>query len=258
MKIILKTLKWLIITLFASVFLLLLFLLLDAGAQKEIPTFDPTQVIAIKEYQAPEDSSLYDSLFASYGTNKELPKGFELQALIALSHYPELVETPIEFRIEPAFIPLSSRPDPITVVFPWIKRKYLVVISNESADFFEPILMHNLPFNEQIGVVGHELAHTVFYLDKSSLQLAQIAYQYEYNNEYKIPFERETDQRAILHGLGYQLYDYSFFTQKSFGRSLEEIKAMEGNMYLGPTEITREMERYEFYRDTLDTPESYF
>ena len=164
-----------------------------------------------REYSPKVDSTLYHSLNNKFGQNKSLAKGFEWQCLLALSHYPELKDTPIEFRVQPAFIPLSSRPDPVSVIFPWIRRKYLVVISNQSADFFEKILLHNTPFNEQIGIIGHELAHTVYYQDKNSFQLAQIAYRYEYDDEFHDAFERATDKRAIAHGLGYQMYDFAFF-----------------------------------------------
>lgn len=204
---------------------------------------------APRTYTSELDSSLYEALLAEFGQHKSLAKGFELQCLIALSHYPELKEVSIDFLVEPAFLPLASRPDPVTVLFPWINRKYLVIISNESADFFEPILMRNLPFNEQVGVVGHELAHTLYYMNKSSLQLGCIAYCYEYDNDFHTNFERDTDKRGVAHGLGYQLYDYAFFVRRAFGNSEEEIAAEEGDTYLSPHEILEEMEEYDFYQE---------
>ena len=90
------------------------------------------------------------------------------------------------------------------------------------------------------------------------MNLARIAYNYEYNNEFQRNFERETDKRAVAHGLGYQLYDFAFFVRKAFGNTQEEIAKEEGNTYLSPKEIANEMTKYSFYKDTLATPSTYF
>jgi len=166
---------------------------------------------------------------------------------LALSHYPELKETHIDFLVEPAFLPLASRPDPKSILFPWIKRKYLVIISDESTDFFEPILLENTPINEQIGIIGHELGHTIYYLDKSALQMAWIAFKYQSDNSFKVDFEREADKIAVAHGLGYQMYDFAYFVRRAFGQSEEKIEEEEGDMYLSPKEILMEMEKYDLY-----------
>lgn len=250
MKIIRRVLKWTSFGILGLLLVVFLLLLLDqdyhevALSEADKASIKPQKVFALEA-----DSSRYDSLFEAYGKNKTLAKGFELQCLLALSHYPELKEVPIEFQVKPSFLPLASRPDPITILFPWLKRKYLVVISNESTDFFEPILLENTPFNEQVGIIGHELAHTVYYLDKSALQIAGIAYRYEFNDLYHDNFERDTDKRAIAHGLGYQMYDFAFFVRRAFGQSEEAIRQDEGGTYLSPKEIAVEMGKYEFYNE---------
>ena len=259
MKIILRLLKWITFGVLGLAALLFLLLVLDPNQHH--PTHQPSEISGIKpqkEFIESEVRPQYDSLLSRFGQNKVLAPGFELQCLLALSHYPELKDANIAFQIKPTFLPLASRPDPVSVVFPWIKRKYLVIISNASADFFEPILLKNTPFNEQIGIIGHELAHSVYYLDKSSLELAWIAYKYEYDDRFHTQFERETDKRAIAHGLGYQMYDFAFFVRKAFGNTQEEIAQEEGDTYLSPKEIAVEMERYDFYLDSLDETGSYF
>ena len=259
MKILLRLLQWVLFSILGLLLIVFLLLALDRDYQSVVLSeTDKKSIKARKEYVPDVDSSLYFSLLSAYGKNKTLAEGFEIQCLLALSHYPELKETPMAFLVQPAFLPLASRPDPISVLFPWIKRKYLVVISNASADFFEPILLHNTPFNEQIGIIGHELAHTVYYQDKSALQLAYIAYCYEYDSYFQTDFEREADKRAIAHGLGYQMYDFAFFVRKAFGQSQEEIEAEEGDTYLSPKEISIEMEKYDFYKDTLDSAYTFF
>ena len=241
------------------VLIVIILLALDGDYQTVVLTEAERAFIPVqKEYASEVDTTLYRSLLHEYGQNKTLALGFEYQCLLALSHYPELKEVPIEFQVRPAFLPLASRPDPKTVLFPWIRRKYLVIISSASTDFFEPILLRNTPFNEQVGIIGHELAHAVYYLDKSALQLARIAYRYEYDDAFHNAFERATDKRAVAHGLGYQLYDFAFFVRKAFGNTQAEIEAEEGGTYLSPKEIAREMKKYDFYRDTLEAPAHYF
>ncbi len=258
MRLLIRLFFWLFGILLSLVVVLIFLLSLDHGAQKVTNNRDYSDFMATKQLHSIVDSSLYEELLTTYGRNKNLAPGFEYQCLLALSYYPELKEAPIDFIIRPTFIPLSSRPAPASVLFPWLKRRFLVVISNASADFFEPILLKHLPINEQVGVIGHELAHTVYYLDKNAFQLAWIAYQYEFNGEFHNQFERDTDKRAIAHGLGYQLYDYAFFVRKSFGQTLEEIEQEEGGTYLSPREIAQEMKQYPFYRDTLTAPAHYF
>lgn len=250
MKITLRVLKWIGWSILGLIIMIFILLALENGARPVVLTEADKNAIPVqKEYIPPIDSSLYASLLQKYGKNKTLPPGFETQCLLALSHYPELKETRMEFRVQPAFLPLSSRPDPISLLIPWMKRKYLVVISNKSKDFFEPILLRNAPYNDQVGIIGHELGHTLYYQDKSALHLAIIAFQYQYDS-FITPFERETDKRAIAHGLGYQMYDFAYFVRRAFGQSEESIEKEEGDTYLSPNEILEEMEKYNnFYQE---------
>ena len=187
-------------------------------------------------------------LMYEFGKNKQLPQGYEMQALQALSYYPELKDIEIHFLIQPAWIPLSSRPHPWRLLLSWKKRIYLVVISSKTVDFMEPILLKNLPYNAQVGVLGHELAHTVHYLDKSGPSLAWTAGSY-LNSSFRRKFERDTDKRAIAHGLAYQLYDFAVFVRQQFEKLEEVPSGMEEaeDSYLSPEEILEEMKQYDFY-----------
>ena len=69
--------------------------------------------------------------------------------------------------------------------------------------------MTNFPYNAQIGVFGHELAHTVSYLDKNALQLSWVGLKYTFSADYRQQFEQATDRRTIHHHLGYQLLAWS-------------------------------------------------
>jgi hypothetical protein len=248
MKIIRRLLKWTLISILSLVLIVLLLLAIDDDYQKTaLPQADKQAIQARKEFAPKIDSSLYPVLLRGYGKNKKLAEGFELQCLLALSHYPELKEVPIDFQIKPSDIPLASRPAPMSVLFPWKQRKYLVIISNKPNSSFEPILLKNTPFNAQVGIIGHELAHSVYYQDKSAFQLVAIAYKYTNNRLFHKDFERNTDKRAIAHGLGHQLYDFAYYARKSFGQTEQEIQLAAGGTYLSPGEILTEIKKYPFY-----------
>lgn len=183
------------------------------------------------------DSELPD-LFEKYSANKLLPVGYEKEAIIALAHFPELIHEEIEFLIEPALFPLASRPAGLSLIFPWITRKYYIIISNRTFPSLRPILFFAMPFEARIGVLGHELAHIAYYRERSGLQILRDGICYLFP-EFRQNFEKETDLRTIRHGLGEQLYAWSIFLQSSIEK-YPEIKATRfvfEERYLKPQEI---------------------
>lgn len=175
--------------------------------KKEQWTIKDKQVLN-KTYNQNDFRGNLDSLKALFGHHKQLPEGYELQALLALSHYPELKDVNIHFSQTEAIIPLASRPEPVSMFTRKEKWQYNIVISTKSLENLEPILLKNLPFNAQIGIIGHELAHTVFYSDKGIGEMLLIGLNYPFPS-FRARFEKNTDRRTIAHGLGWQLLEYA-------------------------------------------------
>lgn len=203
----------------------------------------------IREYIKEEALAQYDYLLAEFGTNKQLPEGFELQTLLALSHYPRLRDTKINFIIDDVSIPLSSRPHWSSLLRSAKNRTYLVVIDSEREGAREALLLKNQPFNAQVGIIGHELAHTNYYLDRSFFgivgdALCQLS-------DCRVDFERATDLRLIEHGLGWQRFDHATFVRGGRVREQEAALGTEGGggAYMSPAEIMRIMEGHETYSD---------
>jgi hypothetical protein len=121
-----------------------------------------SQALPVTAYSQALWEPYTDSLRALYGKNKQLIPAYELQILLALSHYPELRKISIHFYEEEALIPLASRPEPLQMLKPKQNWQYNVIISTKSIESLEPILVKNLPFEAQVGIIGHELAHTSF------------------------------------------------------------------------------------------------
>lgn len=161
-----------------------------------------------KVYDREADSMRYQELLAEYGNKKRLPPGFELQALVALSHYPALKHKKIKFKFKKSKIAHGSRPNIWSLINPFSKRSYLIVISKKLKPNLEQTMMKTMSYNAQIGVMGHELAHTISYIDISFLRIIGLGFKYG-NYDFKVEFENATDQRTIDYGLGYQLKAWS-------------------------------------------------
>jgi hypothetical protein len=208
----------------------------------------PLPVKVVREYVEAEQRRHYPELLAEFGRNKELPEGFELQALLALSHYPELKDTRVRFVVDDVDIPLSSRPYWASMLRSAGKRTYLVVIDSERDGGRDDVLLKRQPFNAQTGIIGHELAHTVYYLDRSFFGILNDALCQL--SDCRINFERQTDRRTVDYGLGWQRFDHSVFLRKS--RGVDPLaEPNPGSTYLAPTELLSLMEANPAYKSTL-------
>jgi hypothetical protein len=155
------------------------------------------------------DSSFYMKL----ESNKIIPEGIKTQALIALSYYPELKKVKIIFRVLEKKIPLTTRPDLLSLFKRREKRAYIITISSKSDKQLTPILFFKLPYNAQIGVLGHELAHVSDFNTKSTLELISLFFKM-LSSGFVDSFEFNTDLICINHGLGYKLLDWSKYVRK--------------------------------------------
>lgn len=204
-----------------------------------------------REYVREAEQPRFEELLAEFGAAKNLPAGYELQALIALSHFPELRDTRIDFIQSDVQIPISSRPRPISTFRSRGKRRYLVVIDTESENR-GPLLLKNQPFNAQVGILGHELAHTAWYINRSFFGIVSDAFC-QFSNACRNSFEQDTDRRLVLHGLGWQRHDHSSFVRAGF-RQLGIESDGGGGAYMDPTELLVAMEESGIYADVGANP----
>ncbi|MDX2189791.1 MAG: hypothetical protein SFY32_07995 [Bacteroidota bacterium] len=157
-------------------------------------------------------------LFKAFGKNKILPKANEQQALLALSFYPELINTKIEFRLVDDIVPLTTTPIWWQIVKSGKNRTYLILISFKSNKLLTPILLENLEYNAQIGVLAHELSHVVEFQEWNFFNFIYHILM-NLSSKYVDTFEYNTDKRTISHGLGYQLRAWSVDTRKKLDLS---------------------------------------
>lgn len=195
----------------------------------------------VREYTRLESQDQYQYLLTEFGSNKELPVGLELQGLLALSHYPELKNTKIRFILGDVSIPISSRPHWASMLRSAKNRTYQVIIDTNREGTREALLVKNQPFNAQIGIIGHELAHTVYYLDRSFFHILRDAICQL--SDCRINFERATDRRLIEYGLGWQRYDHASFVRGRFTSNSGVASSFEASTgpYMNPTELLQIM-----------------
>lgn len=145
---------------------------------------------------------------AEFGKEKIIPASIRLPALIALSHFPELATVRIRFEFKRSGLAYASRPDWTTMWYPRARWRYMIVLSTHSPKVPPSLLFDRLPFNAQIGILGHELCHTAYYINKRFHEIISTGVSY-LNSDYRIKFENETDRETIRHGLGWQLLDFA-------------------------------------------------
>lgn len=189
------------------------------------------------------------ALRREFGRNKEIPAQYELETLIALSHFPALKDTRIRFVLR-SKAPISSRP------FVWTllrgkksRRVYRIGIDESDRWSGSPALLKNMSFNARIGALGHEIAHTDFYETKRWYQFLAIGASFVSKRFHK-NFERGTDQRAIEAGLGYQLWLWSRDIRG--GRVAESPNSWLDRYYYAPAVIQNQMQALPAYEGLPD------
>ncbi len=173
-----------------------------------------------------------DSLLNEFGSNKNFYPKYELACLTALSHYPELKETPITFKRKNIKTTMAARPTGFQVFRRKGKRHYTIYINDFPSAKIHP---DSAQFNAQVGVIGHELAHIADYENKSCFKLIMNGLAY-FHKGFKRKFERKTDLSAIRHGLRWQCYDYSVFVYQ-YQHAPKEYIEFKKKIYLSPNEI---------------------
>lgn len=193
-------------------------------------------------------------LKSNFGKHKTIPEAFENQILTALSYFPELKDTKIKFRLKNRTTPLATRPTFFSMFRSAKNRTYVITISEKSTDYLDAIVLKNIGYNAQIGVLGHELSHISDYLNKGFGEMFKVATNEVFSKKKVDEFEFKTDLNCINHGLGYQLLDWSIQVRESLKRDnwLGAVNLMGGKnseRYMNPATIINILEKHPLYKD---------
>ena len=172
-----------------------------------------------------------DSLKSLYGLHKKFIPHFELQSLIALAGYPELKNDFITFK----YASLKTCGQTVPAFFSVFKRYHRHYIININNTVAKSVLLNDAPFNAQVGVFAHELAHVADYKNRNLSDLMKWAFNYMFKSKRAV-CEKATDKVAIEHGFGQDLYEWIFFVLNN-SNATDKYKAFKRHYYLQPQEI---------------------
>ncbi|HET8753317.1 MAG TPA: hypothetical protein VFM59_03070, partial [Salinimicrobium sp.] len=175
---------------------------------------------------------------ASIFQNKIIPTDILEEAKIALSFYPELKETPIEFKfkdnIEKSF--MQAQPQISELFYGRKNRGYFVFLSKKVKIEDKYFSVKEVPKEVLIGWLGHELGHIVDYKERSAFGLMYFGLRYITSRSFLKEAEKIADTYAVHHGMGdYILATKNFILNHS--HLSEEYKNRIRNLYLSPDEI---------------------
>ena len=169
-----------------------------------------------------------------FGNKKIIPAEIQLECLTALSFYPELKNTDIEFGFGNLNFTMISKPKLKSILKEREHRQYVIVIQRPGPSQ-NNVEWNELTFNAMVGWIGHELGHILHYSHKSSGGVLFIGMKYALPG-YRRKMERFTDQLTIQHNLGYALYEGVDYTINS-SHATEHYENNQEKFYLHPEEI---------------------
>lgn len=182
-----------------------------------------------------------DSIF---GVKKFIIPKYRLQILIALSFYPELKDIQIDFAYKNINTTMQCQPT-INSLLKNSKMEYIIYINNTKD--FSGVLIDDVPFNAQIGLIGHEIAHVIDFEKGNRKDVISRGFDY-LNESSKKEYEFFIDSLTIAYGLGWQLYDWSFFSLNN-SKSSQEYKDFKKRVYMTPELILEQIKREKIYSE---------
>lgn len=217
-----------------------------AEAQQQLT---PSEIMPVRQFDSLYWAMQREILQKEFGEHKTLLPGFELQCLLALRHFPELKDARIRFVYQKALIPLASRPAFFSLFGKRSRREYRIIVSKDSGQAMEPILLKNLPFDAQVAILAHELGHAAHYEQLSTWGLFKFGLLYLVSADFRARHERSTDERVIYHALGWQLFEYARYVRTA-PDAVSQYEAMQeflDSTYLTPSDILEALGRVPIY-----------
>jgi len=186
----------------------------------------------------------------AFKKNKKIPLQYDTPVNVALLYFPELDNTEIRIRVKKQASPLTARPTMFAFFRKTSKRKYIITISNKTDSKFLPVLLNNLSFDSQIGVIGHELSHISDYNKRYGIYFLKLFCMHLIKKKMD-HFEYNTDMRCIDHGLGYQLLSWSkevrFKLNLTQWKGVKHVNKPGRERYMNPESITKAISQKQIY-----------
>ncbi|MCF2503888.1 hypothetical protein L0663_10900 [Dyadobacter sp. CY107] len=176
--------------------------------------------------------------------NKTIPKIIENEVLKALSFYPELQETPIDFVFKKNIKRSVMQAQPKIGTMFGAKRGYNINISALFRLTTTAIPIHQIPPDIMVGWIGHELGHVMDYENRNIIGMMRFGIGYLFSSKYIKQAERVADTFAVNHGLGSYIVKTKHFILNHASLS-EKYKNKIARLYLSPDEIMEQVRKLE-------------
>ncbi len=173
------------------------------------------------------------------------PPSIQAQAEEALYHYPDLWDTPIEFKFNDMVRKnfMQAQPTWKSIFRSRDKRSYIILISKEFKVEDEVFTIDEIPDNVLVGWLGHELGHVMDYRSRSGFNMIWFGLKYLYSPRHIQEVERAADDYAVRHGMGQYILKTKEFILNHTSLS-ENYKNHMRKFYLSPEEILELINRY--------------
>jgi hypothetical protein len=170
--------------------------------------------------------------------HKTIPVIVEQEIKAALSYYPELEQTPIDFVLDPHTSKSIMLSQPVIASFFKGRRHraYVVKINPQFATTHNSIPIQKVPKDILIGWFGHELGHIKDYTTRSNAGMALFGLKYVCSDKFLMQAEQNADNYAVDHGLA----DYIIKTKNFILNNSDipqEYKARIRRLYPSPQQI---------------------
>jgi hypothetical protein len=143
-----------------------------------------------------------DSLDILFSHNKTFQPKIKSAALVALSRYPELKNTRIEFLFRNITATMETRPKINFKAF--TKDRTYQVFINLNKGKNKALDIDSLSETIKIGWIAHELGHVVDYESRTAFSLIAMGVFYVSVPSFKRNIEQSVDIITIRHGLGWE------------------------------------------------------
>jgi len=181
-----------------------------------------------------DDGRIAELLEGLDTTAYNVPEDFHTQAYLAMTYYPDLKGKKIKFKYKDQKTTMSCVPRWDFIFHKKENRTYVIRIDKKLKDN-EGVLLGDVPFDAQVGVIGHELGHIIDYESKNALGVIGTGFRYLFAS-YRRKLENHVDEIAISRGLGNQLADFADYVFHESQASPKYIK-YKRKFYYQPEEI---------------------
>ena len=178
--------------------------------------------------------------------NKKIPAEIERNVLTALSFYPELRKTSIDFIFKKNIKSSVMQAQPVfsTLLRKRKNRRYRINISAHFNLIYADMPILEIPDTVFVGWIGHELGHILDYESKTNAEIVSFGYRYLFQPTFVKHAEMVADSLAVERGMGHYIVATKRFIL-DHAELPQAYKDKIRRLYLSPDVIVEQVRKLE-------------